>query len=210
MTDMTTKRAARRVTDQPYDPTRGLEDQASPEARRDPSAGASGRLRYDPTRGLEDQASPEARRDPSAGASARGWYDPTRGLEDQASPEARRDPTEVLRRYDSRKAAGPAAPARVGRRDAGHQSVATSPSPRYRPAGHVVGHAIGEHAPSPRGNRPAGHVVGHGVWEHAPLPRGNRPAGHVVGRGVGDPAPSPRGNRPAGHVVGNEAYRPER
>jgi MFS family permease len=64
-----------------------------------------------------------------------------------------------------------------------HAAVATSrPSPPYRPMGHVIGHAIGEPPPPPRGNRPMGHVIGHAIGEPPPPPRGNRPAGHVIGR----------------------------
>jgi hypothetical protein len=133
----------------------------------------------DPTRGLEDQASADARRDPTAGAPANPLSDPTRGREEPTT-------------------------ARNGNRDASHPAAASSPPlERYRPAGHVVGHAIGDPAPPPRGNRPAGHVVGHAIGDPAPPPRGNRPAGHVIGHGIGDPAPPPRGNRPAGHIVGN-------
>lgn len=92
--------------------------------------------RDDPTRGLEDQASAGARRDPTAGAPANLLGDPTRGREEPAT----------LRDSD---------------RDASHPAAASSPPlRRYRPAGHVVGHGIGDPAPPPRGNRPAGHIVG--------------------------------------------------
>jgi hypothetical protein len=64
------------------------------------SAGNGRELVGDPTRGLEEVAPFEARRDPTAGAESRPTAgapasllsDPTRGLEDQAQAAARRDP----------------------------------------------------------------------------------------------------------------------
>jgi hypothetical protein len=51
--------------------------------------------------------------------------------------------------------------ARDSHGDASHRAAASSrPLRRYRPAGHVVGHAFDDPAPPPRGNRPVGHVVG--------------------------------------------------
>jgi hypothetical protein len=94
------------------------------------------------------------------------------------------------------------APARDSHREAS-QRAATSSSPlrTYRPAGHMVGHAIGEPPPAPRGNRLAGHIVTHAIGEPPPPPRGNRLAGHIVTHAIGEPPPPPRGNRLAGHIV---------
>jgi hypothetical protein len=71
--------------------------------------------------------------------------------------------------------------ARDSHHDASQRGATSSPPlPTYRPAGHMVGHAIGEAAPAPRGNRLAGHVVAHAIGEPPPPPRGNRLAGHMV------------------------------
>jgi hypothetical protein len=75
------------------DPTRGQEDRAPAEARRDPTAGASATGVSDPTRSPRDEASRSVQPDPTAGAPATVVSDPTRGREDRAPAEARRDPT---------------------------------------------------------------------------------------------------------------------
>jgi hypothetical protein len=83
MTDLTAGRSAGTPQNPLYDPTRSREDDAPPEARRDPTS-ASG----DPTEVLTDTTAGR-----SAGTPQNPLYDPTRSRKDDAPPEARRDPT---------------------------------------------------------------------------------------------------------------------
>jgi hypothetical protein len=132
------------------------ENQATAEARRDPTAGAPANPLNDVIGDREDQATAEARRDPTAGAPANPLNDVIGGREDQATAEARRDPTAgappILRSNATRgQADRPIAPPAIAMPVIG-EGETSSPPPDVRPLDHVHGHAVGEPLPLPSDN----------------------------------------------------------